>query len=117
MGMSRRQGLCPFITPQFTDKEPRFSMLSTEVDWELLKKEFEYVESDSVAVIRNDSNSIHWEPVFLNAATNEAFIKDNGKLIPVREVYGFKRFEKVKIPTKSFFEPLSGRTWEVPKYA
>jgi hypothetical protein len=87
---------------------------SNPIDWEELRKDFTYIESDSVAVIRNGTNSIHWEPVYLNAATSEAFIKDNG-WVPVREARGFERFEKVKVPTQSVFEPLSGRTWEVPK--
>jgi hypothetical protein len=89
-------------------------MLSTEVDWESLKKEFEYVESDSFAVIRN-GNSLRWVPVFLNSATHKPFIKDNG-WIPVQELYGFERFQKVKIPTKALYDPLANRVYEVPKY-
>jgi hypothetical protein len=89
---------------------------SNPIDWEVLRKEFEYVESDSVAVIRNDTNSIHWEPVYLNAAHGDAFIKDNGAWVPVHEVHGFKRFEKVKVPMKSMYDPLANRAYEVLKY-
>ena len=86
---------------------------SNTVDWDGLKKEFEYIPSDSVAVIRK-GNSLRWEPVFLHAATNEAFLKDNGWTL-VREVRGFERFEKVKVPTKPLYDPLTKQTYQVPK--
>ena len=89
-------------------------MLSTEVDWEELRQQFEYVESDSFTVIRN-GNSLQWMPVFLNAATGKPFIKESGKWVSVDDVRGFERFEKIKVPTKTLYDPLRSETVTVPR--
>jgi hypothetical protein len=87
-------------------------MLSTEVNWQELRHQFEYVESDSFAVFRN-GNSLRWVPAFLNAATGKPFVQDNGKWVAVEDVRGFERFQKIIVWKKTFYDPLRAETIEV----
>jgi hypothetical protein len=110
---------------------PRFSvnkeenMLSETVDWQHLKASVTYVESDSLAVVRNGRNSLQWLPVLLNAATEEPFVLQYGELVPVESLgvwnprgsnsTGFVRYEKVKPLTRKFLDTATLETLEFPK--
>jgi hypothetical protein len=96
-------------------------MLESQIDWQLLRDEFEEKESDWMAIIRS-GNCVHLVPiVFYNG---ESYIKEHGRRVALNNVNGYAGYEhripkyrvEGKMPTQSFFEPLSGRTWEVPKY-
>jgi len=79
-------------------------MLTDSVDWQQLRASVSYVESNSVAVIRRTENAIEYAPVFLNAGTNECFIRSEGSWVPLTEVKGFERYAENKIPVHRMFD-------------
>lgn len=98
-------------------------MFSEKVNWQDLKAKVTYVESDSLAVVRNGRNSIQWLPVLLNAATDESFVRLYGELVPVGSLpiwdprnpasRGFVRYEKVR--AKELFDTATLETVAVSK--
>lgn len=66
-----------------------------------------YLESDSVAVIRRRENSLAWLPVFLREADDAPFVKVDGDWIPVDGLLGFLRYEKSR--TKKFYDTAKGK--------
>lgn len=65
-------------------------MLNQNIDWHS-----ELVESDALAVVRSD-NAIYNLPVFINAPTNECFVKPYGQFVPVSGLKGFQRYERIR---------------------
>jgi hypothetical protein len=76
----------------------------TNVDWDTLKASVTYLETDNLAVIRRTQNTIEWAPLFLNAGTNEYFIRSEGSWLPFAEVKGFERYAENKIPVHRMFD-------------
>ena len=73
-----------------------------EINWAALKASVTYNPSDSVAVIRTSENALSWQPVYLNEATGQAFINQDGRWQHAESVRGFLKFEKVR--TKKYFD-------------
>lgn len=92
-----------------------------DIDWQQLKDEVTYAESDSLAEIRTTYNTIWNLPVYINAATNDPYVRIDGQWTPISEfgIYdpanfpfrGFVRY--IKIPLKKCFDPLRGCMVEV----
>ena len=73
-------------------------MLSENVNWNELKSGVTYRQSDSLAVIRTDSNALSYLPVFINAASGEPHIRQENEWhlaehLPCNS-RGFPRFER-----------------------
>jgi hypothetical protein len=92
-----------------------------DIDWQQLKKEVTYIESDSTAEIRTAQNTIGSYPVFLNAATNDPYVRINESFVSVDDLKqynpldprstGFVQYRIV--PRKHLYDPLQARTVEV----
>lgn len=78
-----------------------------------------YVESDSVAVVRRRRpgdryrDSLAWIPVFLREPDLEPFVRINGKWLSVSGLEGFERFEKVRAPKQKLYDTARNRMVEV----
>jgi hypothetical protein len=85
-----------------------------DIDWHQLKKEVTYAASDSVAELRTAQNTIGSFPVFINAATNECFVRLNESWVLVDDLQkynprdprstGFISYRQ--IPRKQLYDPL-----------
>ena len=70
-------------------------MLSEQVNWNELKSSVTYTESDSLAVLRPEKNTLQFHPVYLNAATNDPFVRIESQWVPVSEIKTFERYQKL----------------------
>jgi hypothetical protein len=91
-----------------------------DIDWNRLRAEVTYVESDSTAEICTAQNTIGSYPVFLNAATNDPYVRLGESFVAVDDLKqynprdprstGFIQYRLV--PRKQLYDPLQGRTVE-----
>jgi len=70
-------------------------MLTEQINWNELRASVSYVESDSLAVLRPERNTLHFHPVFLQESTGDAFVRIEGRWVPVRELRKFERYQKL----------------------
>jgi len=68
-------------------------MLSERVNWNQLKSSVTYIESDSLAVLRPERNTLQFHPVYLNVATNDPFVRIESRWVPVTELKTFERYQ------------------------
>jgi hypothetical protein len=81
--------------------------MDVAANWEELKQNVTYTESDSVAVVRTSENALSWLPVFLNDWSGAPHISVDGRWEPVDGIAGFERYEKLK--TKKLFDTATGK--------
>ena len=70
-------------------------MLSEQVNWNELKSGITYTESDSLAVLRTERNTLQFQPVYLNAATNDPFVRIENQWVPVKGLKTFERYQRL----------------------
>jgi len=67
----------------------------TSTNWNELKSSVSYTESDGLAVLRHENNTLQFHPVYLNAATNDPFVRIENEWVPVRELKTFERYQPI----------------------
>ena len=73
----------------------RFAEVCSDFDWAGIRAAVNYLDSDSIAVLRRGGNCLGWLPVFLRESDGEPHVRIDGDWRAVNAQPGFLRYEKV----------------------